>query len=460
MTAEPILILQMQRMGDLILSFPLMLWLQRHYPGRALFVAAEKLFFTPLLPFSPQATYIPWEAAGELKKRRYRLVINLSIREEAARLAGELDTEEILGPVLRRQAHRVHGPWQIYRAALVRNNRGNRFHWADLNALDCIPMQRMAATRFDPPRPPRTDKLQVGLFLGASDAAKRPSPAFWAGLLKELVRRDIRPVLFGGPGETELGRETRALFGRPVPDFCGKLKLDELGRALNACSLLITPDTGPMHLAAWTGCRTLNLSMGNVSPFETGPYQPGHLVLRADLPCSEGCWECTRPALECHAAFTPETVAYVAGKACAGRPLFRAPQGLRLWETGRDSRGLHTLVPLDGSEPDIDERLGRFWKAFFCWRLGLGTEQDAREALSALSSGQRSELAATLPGAVSRLRNTLAQGPHAPIWNAGPDPLSLLTGYADMTLRNADFAPTEHAAQLAHLEALGILLSG
>lgn len=468
MSQDPILILQMQRMGDLILSFPLMLWLQRLHPGRPVWVAAERQFYEPLLPLSPGVTYFPWEGADVLKKHRYRLVINLSFRERAARLAGELDADQILGPVFENGIRRVHGDWQLYRAALVRNNRYNRLHWADLNALDCVPLSRIRATRFDSPRPPAAEKPQIGLFLGASDASKRPDPAFWAGLLTELVRRDLRPVLFGGPTEKELGAETRRLFGRPVAEFCGKMKLDELARGLNACSLLITPDTGPMHLAAWTGCRTLNLSLGNVSPFETGPYQPGHLVLRADLPCSEGCWECTQDRLHCHDAFTPEAVAFVAGKAVRGKTPTTAPQGLALYETGRDDRGLFALHRM-GSAPDRDALLGAFWKAFFGRQFGLWQDGPTRQALHDLAQFAPEEcalLAASLPKAVAAFRTGLSgrnpsQGDNgrASLWESGPPALAPLTGLADMALQNADFSPEVWATQVAHLETLGSLLA-
>ena len=90
MSGGPILVLQMQRMGDLVLTYPLLLWLGRCYPGHQIHVVAEESFFTPLLPVSPPAAYISWPeaASGALLGQHYRLVVNLSIRPEAARLAG------------------------------------------------------------------------------------------------------------------------------------------------------------------------------------------------------------------------------------------------------------------------------------------------------------------------------------------------------------------------------------
>ncbi|MDD4953064.1 MAG: glycosyltransferase family 9 protein, partial [Desulfovibrionaceae bacterium] len=134
----------MQRMGDLILTFPLMLWLARVFPGREILVVAEEAFFRPLMPLSPKVTYVPWAAADALSGKDFHLVVNLSLRDRAARLAAQLRAEDKVGPLLLEHGGRyVRGAWQLYRASLVANNRHNRFHWADLNALDVTPLSRI-----------------------------------------------------------------------------------------------------------------------------------------------------------------------------------------------------------------------------------------------------------------------------------------------------------------------------
>lgn len=308
MSGGPILVLQMQRMGDLVLTFPLLLWLSRCYPGHPLHVVAEESFSSPLLPVSPPAAYVSWSdaASGALDGQHYRLVVNLSIRREAARLAGRLSADGVLGPVLGADgALRVRGAWQLYRASLVQNNRHNRLHWADLNALDIVPFSATQNTHFALPREPQEHNARsVGVFVGASEPGKRPDAAFYAGLLRELLDRGLRPVLLGGPGDVPVAAEVRALFDHPALDLVGKLTLAELVAAGASLSLLITPDTGPMHVAAWTGLKTLNLSVGNVNPWETGPYQPGHLVLRSGASCAHGCWACGQKSALCRLGMT------------------------------------------------------------------------------------------------------------------------------------------------------------
>ena len=63
MSNAPVLILQMQRMGDLILTFPLMGWLQQHAPEHPLWVVSEPSFFQELMELAPKAVFFPPEAA-------------------------------------------------------------------------------------------------------------------------------------------------------------------------------------------------------------------------------------------------------------------------------------------------------------------------------------------------------------------------------------------------------------
>ncbi|MBU1247217.1 MAG: glycosyltransferase family 9 protein [Proteobacteria bacterium] len=457
---KPILVLQMQRMGDLILSFPLFLWLEREFPGREIWVLAEKAFSKPLMPISPKVTYFPWEGTQFLLKHEFELVLNLSIREEAALLAGQVRAGAKFGPVQDGAGRYVRGAWQLYRASLVRNNRFNRFHWADLNALDVIPLTRMAKTVYSPPRTLTEDKPQVGLFLGASDPAKRPAAAFWAQLCAELVERSIRPALFGGPAEKELGAEVVRLFGRPVANFCGSFGLDQLTRAMHTLALFVSPDTGPMHLAAWTACHTLNLSMGNVNPWETGPFTPGHAVLRADISCAPGCWECTRDQLYCHFPFDPPAIAALItriAKSPQGDTPTTPPPGLTLATTDRTDQGVFHLHMKGTEKQDEHGLIAAFWHAFFGWRLKLwGEDQavDAARTLAARAPEAASSLAAPLPGLFRDLKAGLTRGRSPELWERSPEIIRPLTGWAELHLRNEDASPEAFKTLLESLEAL------
>ena len=463
MAKKPILILQMQRMGDLILSFPLMLWLARRYPGHPLFVAAEQSFYEPLMRLSPAATYFPWSGVGHLEGRDYELVLNLSIQEKAAALAGRVKAEAKLGPVRTEDGARyVHGDWQLYRTALVRNNRYNRFHWAELNGLDAVPFADIAATRFSRPRT-LTGSNKVGLFLGASDPAKRPAAPFWAALVDELHGHGLRPVLFGGPAEKALGEEVARLAKGPALNLCGTLGLDEFGAVGQTLGLFITPDTGPMHLAAWTGLKCLNLSMGNVNPWETGPFAPGHYVLRADLDCAKGCWQCTKDSLECHEPFKPGRVAGLARLLAGGDDQSRlerlALPGLTLFETGRADFGLYSLKRPDRTEPDAERLASRFWQAVFGGLFGLWEDGRAAEAWNGLAGNAPEEAEALLrhiPEMGRRFRQGLRSGGGLDLafWENSPAMARPFTGFVHMYLENKDYSRDAWSHVLTLLERL------
>ena len=464
MNHDPILVLQMERMGDLILTFPLITWLNKVHSKHEIWVVGEESFFSSMYKISPQAVFFPWTAAERLKTRNYRFVLNLSHREQAARLAGEVSTKERYGPVSLPDGKKtIPGNWRLYRASIVEANRYNLFHWADMNAMDVISDAVFRVTTWPTPR--RLDKgsNRVGLFLGASEPGKRPDAAFWAGLVRELLRRDFRPILFGGPAEVGLGQAVQAKLNAPVLNLCGQLSLEELAVTGQSLQLFITPDTGPMHLAAWTGTRVLNLSLGPVNPWETGPFQPGHFVLRSKVSCA-GCWRCTRSRLHCHAAFTPAKVGRLAAAIIRKSP--REAQatplpGLRCLITGRTPEGLYHL--LDDAPPTPRHSLALFWRAFFLRNMGRGDDFNLQEAWQ--EHARQHPLHAErfrnlLPLFARRLRQGIgskSKGLSPTFWAETPRMLRPAASYLHMDLENACYTPAAKARALHWLERLAQL---
>lgn len=470
MTKEPILILQMQRMGDLVLSFPLLGWLGAAYPDHPLWMVGEPDFFDPLLELSPKATYFSYAMAPNLETARFKIVINLSHRAEAAALAGRARCETRFGPW--RDADgglHINGDWQLYRASLTQNNRLNLYHWADLNALDCIPETAMRRTVWPRPRPLpdlAAGGMRIGLFLGASQAEKHPDAAFWAGLAKHLLRAGHKPALLGGPQEAALGRQTAALIGIHSINLCGRFSVGELARFLSRLDLLISPDTGPMHIAAWLGTPVLNLSLGPVSAWETGPRPPGHHVLRADLDCA-GCWQCYRERQMCRDVMTPgaamAALERICGKNAPARYADRGLRGLELLRAEQGSHGLYALQSLTGSA-DANPRhlLARFWQAWFGEAFGRTPPGETATAFAALADGAP-DTAEDLREACASFALVLAYAlrgnaeallERGDFWREAQEPARPFAGYAQMLVQNGDGGLESRARALAMAEQL------
>jgi len=149
----------------------------------------------------------------------------------------------------------------------------------------------------------------VALNAGARWPTKQWSPVSFAQVADQLQKEGIRVAVIGGPDETDPGHAVvRHMTTSPI-DLVGKTSIKDLIALLRRSCLLITNDSGPMHLAAALNTPVVAL-FGPTDPGRTGPYGAGHLVFRSGIPCSP-CLSrrCLNPkALECLTSISPEHV--------------------------------------------------------------------------------------------------------------------------------------------------------
>jgi 3-deoxy-D-manno-octulosonic-acid transferase/heptosyltransferase-1 len=106
-------------------------------------------------------------------------------------------------------------------------------------------------------------------------------------LLADRVQKELNvKVVFTGSEQDrgvidEIVREMETI---PL-DLAGRTSLKALAYLYSKCDLLITTDTGPMHMAAAMGCPVIAL-FGPTAPWRTGPYGKEHRVIREEMECS------------------------------------------------------------------------------------------------------------------------------------------------------------------------------
>lgn len=453
MSADPILVLQLQRLGDLILTFPLLVELTTKYPKNPVWVAAEPCFFEQLMPFAPTAVFFPPTHLEQLARGSYRAVINLSNRRDAAICAARAQTDAKLGPIQTDSSFRINGFWQLYRASLTHNNRHNLYHWADLNRLDLgYPL-----ASFQPAPQPGSGSGRVGLFVGASEPSKRPAPEFWARLAQKLLHLGFKPILLGGNAEKNTGEAIIRQAGFPLPNFCGKTTISQLAAIIKSLDLLITPDTGPMHLAAWLGGRVLNLSIGNVQPWETGPARSGEHILQAAMSCA-GCWQCRRGKHYCHEKFNPALVAITAARLLQNGLPEKLP-GLSLWQTGRQTGNLYNLSLTAGHAPglELDYLLQKIF--LFLYDQSAKAELvEAREKLAEKRPRLLQKFICSIEKNLSIFLSLHQARLDADFWRRQPRHFSLLAGFLQMRLQNEDFSPASRSQAIEQLAELKTIL--
>jgi lipopolysaccharide heptosyltransferase II len=136
----------------------------------------------------------------------------------------------------------------------------------------------------------------IALQPGARWDNKRWPVEYFAELVRLLAKEfpGARFAILGAPEDKPLGEVVSRAAPTRCLNLCGETSLPEMVEWLRLSELMITNDTGPMHVAAALGTPLVAL-FGPTEPRRTGPY--GHLdsVLRIDLPCS--------PCLKSHCTY-------------------------------------------------------------------------------------------------------------------------------------------------------------
>jgi heptosyltransferase II len=155
------------------------------------------------------------------------------------------------------------------------------------------------------------DTPLIALNPGASHAVNRWSPEAFAVLADRLAAElRARVIVTGGTGDGALAGVIAAKSKSHPFILAGKFDLLQLAALLEECDLVVSGDTGPMHMAAAVGTRVLAL-FGAADPARTGPVGAGHRVLQAAgvpcIPCrSRTCKHI--PYLACMESLSVETV--------------------------------------------------------------------------------------------------------------------------------------------------------
>jgi heptosyltransferase II len=130
--------------------------------------------------------------------------------------------------------------------------------------------------------------LRIGLVPGAEyGPTKRWFPERFAEAAKKIaVARACRFVLFGVAKDAEVGGAIETELGlEHCENRIGKTSLAELMQELQQCDLLLTNDTGTMHLAAWLDVPLVAI-FGSTDPIATGPLSARARVVRHQVECS------------------------------------------------------------------------------------------------------------------------------------------------------------------------------
>jgi heptosyltransferase-2 len=138
--------------------------------------------------------------------------------------------------------------------------------------------------------------------------AKRWPPKYFAQLGKKFAAQGYAVWLVGSLKDAALGAEIAQLADSTCRNLCGDTSLDEAIDLLSCAALVISNDSGLMHVAAALG-KPLIALYGSSSPTFTPPLSDAARIVRLDLPCSP-CFQrvCPLRHFNCMMQLTPEHV--------------------------------------------------------------------------------------------------------------------------------------------------------
>ncbi len=121
---------------------------------------------------------------------------------------------------------------------------------------------------------------------GKEAVYKRWPAGSFAKLADKLIEKSAAQIiLLGGSAESQLCEEIVRGMRNPCLSLCGKTSLAQFAALAQQCSLIVTNDGGPLHVAVAVGSKTVSI-FGPVNELVYGPYPAlGHKVVKKDLPC-------------------------------------------------------------------------------------------------------------------------------------------------------------------------------
>lgn len=320
--SKNILLISLYRLGDNIQVTPMLKALKDSNPDSLLWVLAEKGFEMPFQnnPYINQLrlfdrekhTYKDFISTDTLKNNLdpvlmelqeidFDMLINRQTSQEGAVISGLLNAKEKRGYIaLKNKGFEIKDPWTRLLFAMVKQRNMNPFSLVEYNI-------RIAGGKPEQYKPEifynigdvknfldqinikPYDKI-IGIQPGSSAMYRQWNTENFIKLINILLKKypDIKVILLGSQNEAELLGKIEALIdpsykNRLVPSW--QLPLKSIPALLSRCDLMITNDTGPMHIAEAVGCKILCLYFGGSLINETAPYSQNNLVIQPDMEC-------------------------------------------------------------------------------------------------------------------------------------------------------------------------------
>lgn len=394
-----VLLVNITRLGDMLQATPTIAGIKRENPGCKITVVVEKQFkevcqWIPDIDevISIDLTYVVkclhrdgdgiveayqyfHDIIQDLKSRQFDYSLNMASSAYTALILSLVGAPRIGGWTADEEGcRRIESDWaRLFASSVFHQNR-------HFNALNLVDVFRLSADVIDHPHQlilqvsdeARTNAASlirefcftntgplIAVQVGASQAKRQWRTEKFVSLIQKLLDdTDARIVLTGTKSELGIIDPIVTALNSPnVAVAAGRTSIPQLAALLEMSDILVTGDTGTMHIAVAVGTPVVAMFLASALGYETGPYVSDSIVIQPSI----GCGPCHpgKPCstIECHDLIPPEIVSELTRLRLRG-PIETLPRELsqpasyRIFRTSFDEHGVWELLSLDTFDPD------------------------------------------------------------------------------------------------------------
>lgn len=291
---ERILVVQLRRLGDVILTTPALAALKKRHPAAKLDLLVEApgaeavrglTFIDEVLVYDAAGVFGALSWALKIRARQYDWVIDFLANPRTALIAALSGAPVKAGPghVARRWAYNrpmAQSPKTCYASV-------EKVRW--LAALGIKPEDAPALPVLALAERPAKPENLIGLVPPSRKDTRRWPAGSYARLGRLLRdKHGARLKVFWGPGERSLAEEVVRGIGAGAALAPETRGIADLARELASCRLIVSNCAGPKHIAVALGVPTVTIH-GSSDPAAWTPDHPDHKAVRLDELHCIGC---------------------------------------------------------------------------------------------------------------------------------------------------------------------------
>ncbi len=330
-TYHNILIVRTDRIGDVLLTTPSLEALRKYFPSAKISVLVSEQT-REILEGNPHIDEVIvddrkgrgrgfwgfWKQVGEIKKRKFDLAIIFHTKKRTNLLCFHAGIPERVGYennkfgfLLTRKIKdtRAQGVMHEYQYCLeVLRHLGAV---SDAGPKLFMPKNQEAEVWAQKVfKDAGLDETVIAIHPNASCISKRWPPEQFAQLIN-FFSEGVSFVLLGSKDNGSIAEQIKRLTRKPILDLTGKINLHQLASVLRRCQLLISNDSGPVHMAVAVGTPVISLfgrKQPGLSPNRWRPLGPKDMAIHKEVGCEICLAHNCKIDFECVKAITPQEV--------------------------------------------------------------------------------------------------------------------------------------------------------